>query len=758
MTQTGSSVLLDAALAYAARGWRVIALHTPDRRGRCSCGKPTCDRAGKHPRWHGQLLPHGLKSATTDPGIIRVWWSLWPDANIGIVTGAASGIWALDIDPDKGGDLSLEALYAQHGALPETVEARTGGGTHLIFAHPGPSVRNRVRFAPGLDTRGDDGYIVVAPSRHASGAQYAWVVSPDDCDPVPAPPWLLDLIAPAVAPPGSAGTAGVASNGTHPPLPPRTQQYLAYGAPPGSRNSELYAAAQQFYAAGYTQAEADAQLRPRARADGLADDEIDRTIASAYRSTTVSGPAAPPAGQPAGGGAASAGPSGAPSGAGPRFNTTDLGNAARLATLFCDDIRYVPAWGQWLIWETTHWQRDTLGRIYQHARSAVSAIYAEAAQNPVHAARLGRWAITSEGRARMEAMVVLAQTEPGIAVLHEALDADRWKLNCRNGTLELKTGQLAAHDRADLITRRIEVTYDPQAPCPRWRAFLTRIFAGDDELITYVQRLVGYSLTGDISEQCLAFAYGVGKNGKSTFFRVLLTLLGAYAQQASSELIMLRQNDTIPVDVARLVGVRLVVTSEIEGGRRMAESKVKDLTGGDRLVARFMRQDLFEFDPTHKLWIYGNHKPIIRGADEGIWRRIRLIPFTVIIPPDERDPHLAEALLDELPGILNWAVQGCLDWQRHGLGHSQAVEQATAGYHEEMDILADFIVDCCEVGPHYGASAAELHAAYLNWCVMNGESPVSQTLFGRMLSERGFAIGRDRHTRRKIRTGIRVRP
>lgn len=282
-------------MAYAARGWRVFALHTPQANGRCSCGRATCDRVGKHPRWHKHLLPNGLKNATTNPGVIQIWWSLWPDANIGIVTGAPSGIWVLDIDPDKGGDLSLEGLLAQHGALPETVEARTGSGTHLIFAYPDTPVRNRVRFAPGLDTRGDDGYIVAAPSLHASGAVYEWIVSPDDLDPAPAPAWLLALITPPVR---SAATAAAqtttSANGTHPALPLRTQQYLLYGADAGSRNDELYAAAQQFFAASYTQAEADAQLRPRAQADGLSDDEIDRTIASAYRSTRVSGPAQNP--------------------------------------------------------------------------------------------------------------------------------------------------------------------------------------------------------------------------------------------------------------------------------------------------------------------------------------------------------------------------------------------------------------------------------------------------------------------------------
>ncbi len=291
---TSTITILDEALAYAARGWCVVALHTPQLDGSCSCGKPTCDNIGKHPRWDAQLLPNGLKNATADPGVIQVWWALWPDANIGIVTGAASGFWALDIDPQHGGDLSLEQIIAQHGTLPETIEAVTGsGGSHLLFDRPAAGIRNRVKFAPGLDTRGDGGYIVVAPSLHASGQRYTWRVSPDDAPLANAPQWLLDLVCPPMRS-SSPGAAPATTNGHHATLPKRTLHYVVFGAQKGDRNNELYHAAQQCYAAGYTQAEADKLLRPRALQDGLADLEIDKTIASAYQSVYVSGPAQNP--------------------------------------------------------------------------------------------------------------------------------------------------------------------------------------------------------------------------------------------------------------------------------------------------------------------------------------------------------------------------------------------------------------------------------------------------------------------------------
>lgn len=288
---TTTSSVLDSALAYAARGWRVIALHTPALAGACSCGKADCSSIGKHPRWDKQLLPSGLKNATTNPGTIQSWWSIWPDANVGILTGAKSGVWALDRDTDKGGDLSLEELLAKHGPLPETPEQKTGsGGAHYLFAPPSGTVGNRVCFATGLDTRGEGGYIVVAPSKHVSGREYEWVVSPDDVPLAQAPAWLLALVMPKPAQQQPFGTA----NG-HTPLPKRTLQYIFSGAQKGGRNAALYAAAQQFFAAGYSQAEADQKLRPRALQDGLTDSEIDRTIASAYQSQRVNAPAQNPA-------------------------------------------------------------------------------------------------------------------------------------------------------------------------------------------------------------------------------------------------------------------------------------------------------------------------------------------------------------------------------------------------------------------------------------------------------------------------------
>jgi putative DNA primase/helicase len=282
------------------------------------------------------------------------------------------------------------------------------------------------------------------------------------------------------------------------------------------------------------------------------------------------------------------------------------------------------------------------------------------------------------------------------------------------------------------------VAYHPEAECPTWDAFLWRIMGGRQNIIDFLRRAVGYSLTGMVTEQCLFFLHGTGANGKSTFIEALATMFGDYFQKAPTEMIMTKYGQGVPNDVARLPGTRFVVAAEIEEGRQLAESLIKDLTGGDTVTARFLHREFFEFKSTHKLWMYGNHKPIVKGTDDGIWRRMRLIPFNVTIPEEERDANLPEALKTELDGILAWAVRGCLEWQHDGLGVPDEVKNATKKYRAEMDSLAEFIVDCCVEGPGYLAGAADLHKRYSAWCASINETPMTATMFGRALRERGF--------------------
>jgi putative DNA primase/helicase len=264
---------------------------------------------------------------------------------------------------------------------------------------------------------------------------------------------------------------------------------------------------------------------------------------------------------------------------------------------------------------------------------------------------------------------------------------------------------------------------------------------GDDELVAFLQRAAGYALTGITSEHCLFFIYGTGRNGKSTFAEVILAMMGEYAQKAPSSMLMASRSSAIPNDVARLPGARFVIASEVNQGRSWDEALVKDLTGGDRMVARFLHQELFEFRSTHKLWIYGNHKPMVRGTDDGIWSRIHLVPFTVFIKPQHRDPKLIDKLCQELPGILAWAVTGCMTWQVSGLMLPKAVRDATAQYRSEMDVLGDFLDEQCIIemeNVNLKTTVKALYIEYTEWCKRVNQRPEKKQSFNELMRRRGF--------------------
>jgi putative DNA primase/helicase len=351
---------------------------------------------------------------------------------------------------------------------------------------------------------------------------------------------------------------------------------------------------------------------------------------------------------------------------------------------------------------------------------------------------LGNWAMKSLDARRLKAMVELARSEPGIPVVPDDLDRNGWLLNLRNGTLDLKAATLRPHRQADNITRVCRVQYDSAATCPTWQRCLDRWQHGNVEMIGYLQRAVGYSLTADVGEQCLFFLHGDGANGKSVFLGTILALLGDYAIQAIAELLMMKHSETHPTERADLHGRRFVATIETEDGRRMAEALMKQLTGGDRIRARRMRQDFWEFTPTHKIWLAANHKPSIRGTDYATWRRVKVIPFAVTIPPEERDPHLPAKLQAERAGILAWAVRGCLEWQRRGLDEPAEVRAATEAYRQEQDVVSAWIAECCVTGPDYRCRGSALLASISAWCKTASETTPTQRTLGQRLETLGY--------------------
>lgn len=417
------------------------------------------------------------------------------------------------------------------------------------------------------------------------------------------------------------------------------------------------------------------------------------------------------------------------------FDLTDAGNGDRFVSRHGAGVRFVPAWG-WLVWTGTHWARNDLlvrSRMIETAR----AIHREAAMytNVEAQKAVSRWARESQAAGRVRAALWCAQ--PELVATTDQFDAEDFLLTVKNGTIDLRSGELLPHRREDFLTRMSPIVYDPGAPCPTWDGFLARVLP-DPGLTGFLQRFAGYTLTGSTREQVLLFLYGSGWNGKTVFLETIASLLGDHFSAASVDVFTVKQSGGIPNDVAALAGARMVGVSEVGEGSRMNEGLIKDTTGGDTITARFLHREYFSFRPKFKLWIRGNHKPQIRGTDTGIWRRLMLVPFRVQIPESEIDPDLPDRLRGELPGILAWAVRGCLDWQKSGLRTPQAVRAAVSDYRAEMDTLGEFIGDRCIVAGHVEAKAADLYASYREWCASAGIIPLSQTRFGTALGERGF--------------------
>ena len=391
------------------------------------------------------------------------------------------------------------------------------------------------------------------------------------------------------------------------------------------------------------------------------------------------------------------------------------------------DWRYVAGWGKWLVWDGQRWRTEDTLAATDLIRS-VCRQTAVRAESPKIAAKLAS-AGTVSGVER------LARADRRHAATTDEWDADPWLLNTTGGVVDLKTGRMRPHERSDRMTKITTAT--PGGECPLWMAFLPDVTGGDADLQAYLQRMVGYCLTGVTSAHALFFLYGTGANGKSVFANVISTILGDYACTASMDTFVETRGDRHPTDLAGLRGARFVTAIETEQGRRLNESKIKAITGGDKISARFMRQDFFEYTPQFKPVIVGNHKPAIRNVDEAMKRRMHMIPFTVTIPPERRDGRLTEKLLAERDGILAWAVAGCLAWQREGLKPPASVVSATEEYFESEDALGRWIQERCVRDPNAKALTAELFSDWKHWAESAGEFVGAQRRFSDLLITRG---------------------
>lgn len=399
---------------------------------------------------------------------------------------------------------------------------------------------------------------------------------------------------------------------------------------------------------------------------------------------------------------------------------TDIGNAERLVAMFRNGIRFCPEMAKWLAWDGTRWKPDNSGEMRRRAKKTVRTFYLQATgiTDDEQRAKAEKHARKSESAASIRAMLSCAEAEAGITAQAAELDRNPWLLNCKNGTVDLQTGLLRPHRQEDLITKVCPVDFDEGASCPLFLGFLGRILGERPALIAYVQKVVGYALTGDVSAKACFCLFGDGNNGKTTLLEVLRHILGDYAAQVMIDSLMVRrsqESNASLADLADLRGARFVTTSETEEGQRLAEGKLKYLTGMSQIKTCRKYENPMTFEPTHKVFMDANHRPVVRGADKAIWTRLKLIPFTVTIPDDEIDRDLPNKLKAEAPGVLAWAVQGCLAWQREGLVEPPEVQESVKTWKNEDDPIKEFFEERAEFGPTHLTPVSDIWEEFRTW-------------------------------------------
>jgi len=650
------------------------------------------------------LTSHGYQDATTDVGKVRAWWRQNPMANIGIATGQ-SGLTVVDVDV-KGtmsGDDSWADFRQELGEeIEDTPISETpSGGLHVCYRAPEAAIRNSAsKLAPGIDIRGVGGYIIAPPSVLSNGT-YNWSLghSPRDG---------------AFAPMPKAFVERLADGNGHLEVAPRIGNVIKQG----TQHHTMVSLAGTMRRRGMDEDAIEAALwqvnvgqceKPAPRENIR---RIAENICELYQPDA------------------------------PATNWTDSGNARRLVRRYRDVIRYCHTWGKWLIWDGRRWARDETGEIVRMAQETVEAMHADMDSVSLDARKaFDKFILRSASEARLCAMISLARSEPIAAITHSRLDASPWMLNCQNGIVDLRTGDLAPHDPGALLTKLVPVDYVPEAQSADWERFLDESCGGDQAVVAFLCRCVGYTLSGDTREEKLFFVHGPTNAGKSTFLEAVKAAMADYAATANFETFLARSFTGSPrPDIARLDGARFVASIEVDEGKSLAEGLVKQLTGGDTITARFLYKEEFEFSPQFKLWLAANHAPDVNHDDAAMWRRILRIPFDVSVPKEKRDVTLKPRLRTEpehQQAVLAWAVQGCLDWQRQGLAVPKAIEQATEQYRLDQDPLRDFLASACVLSPAAWTAARTLRDVYEQYCREDGAKPMS----GRQWSEALRTLG-----------------
>ena len=419
---------------------------------------------------------------------------------------------------------------------------------------------------------------------------------------------------------------------------------------------------------------------------------------------------------------------------------SDCYNARMLIQDYGEDIRYCVPWKKWIIWDGRRWNKKNDYGIYFLAKKAVYEMNEKALKKNSKDDKivLMEHAGRSESTLKIQAMVKNALWEESLWIDPDDLDNNKMIFNCSNGSIDLSSGRLLKHERKNLITKISPVEYDVNAECELWKEFLKSIFKKNKALIQFVQKIMGICLTGSISEQAMFILYGTGANGKSTFIDTMMKIMGDYGSTTPTETLMQKKGDSSSNDIARLQGTRFVSAMESDIGGKLAEAVVKRLTGNDKIIARFLYGEYFEYKPTFKIFMATNHKPKVTGMDEAIWRRLKLIPFEVTFKKNQQDPELPEKLKKELPGILAWMVEGCILWQKKGLRNPPAIVEANTKYRHEMSAIETFLQECCRKDENAMIQASHLYEAYKGWAEKNNEYIISMRLLGMRLAESGM--------------------
>lgn len=760
-----SGILLESALKYAEMGFKVFPIHSPVHKSgtwTCSCGNEECRNPAKHPR-----TKNGLHDASDHPDQIEAWWKIWPSANIGIVTGNASGFFVLDVDSNdsiedpKEGFATMRKLQPSNEAdYTETVATITGsGGQHFWYSLPNgdppiPIATGTNIFGPefpDVDVRGEGGYIIAPPSVHISGRRYEFDAGSSFAEGQtinPAPTWLLQRLlavkssAPRRLKLGETSTPGLLMDklgkGQRNDGLCRIGGYLRNSFPldeagtfeqlkifnkslcqPPLTDEEVW-----IIARSVAKMDSSYKAASKIRVEALDPDDVDFDTVDQET--------------------------------GERINhaMTDYGHACRVLDMAAGTVKHVPSLGGWLMYDGTHWTQRSTGDapvarlvidVSKKLKLRSKAFYnkakevSESQAEPINkkAAMFYKESLSLQSAARQAAVIRMVKNET--AEDHTIFDTDALLINLANGTFDLETMVLRAHNPADYLTRMSKVSYSPDATCPTFMRFINEAMGQDEAMVDFMQRVAGYCLTGLTTAHQFYFFYGEGGNGKTTLIEIFRYILQPYCQSIPSAELMANINPSpIRHHIANLRGSRIAIASEVGTGCRLDEAKVKDLTGGDTVVADKKGQNAIEFKPSFKLMMYGNYKPSVKDSSDGIWRRLVEVPFE--FKPEKKDDDLPKKLVAEASGILNWMIEGYIKFKKYGMFLPEKITEANARYRSEEDRFGSWIKEACWTDPTSTGKAKDLLDSCLKFFRDSNfpNAGVNATSLGRELARRGF--------------------